>query len=562
MVDYERLIPALTERVEVSALKDALALCKECEREEAVTVMTGGASELVHDPRYFDLAHSLARRVRGAASRMAKGGKGEKYNDLYYECHLFDAPYVFDSFCLYIEKDRDLRKQFYAPRRKQLLPVAGALQDLEEGKLTLLGISEPPGVGKTTLAEFFLAWTSGKHPELANLVGSHSNTFLDGMYGEMLRIMDTKGEYRWGDVFPGLRVITTRARERMIDIGGSKKNAKRFATLEFGSVGSSLAGRVRAQNLLYCDDLVDGIETAMSIDRLDKLWQSYYTDLRQRKIGDRCKELHIATRWSVHDVLGRLEREYEGDPTARFIAFPALDENDQSNFDYPYGLGYTTADLLKQREIMDDVSWKSLYMNTPIEREGILFSNEELRRYFTLPEVEPDNIFAVCDSKEQGADFCVMPVIYQYGKDYYVADFICDDGKVEVIEERVARKLVEDKVKSCRIESNRGGIIFAQNVQAKVKELGGVTNITTKWNQTNKETRIQSASGIVKSRFLFLDESEYPKRKEYRTAMTQLCSYSMRGKNKHDDVPDAMSMAVDFIMNGSMSVVTIRRRPF
>ena len=211
---------------------------------------------------------------------------------------------------------------------------------------------------------------------------------------------------------------------------------------------------------------------------------------------------------------------------------------------------------------MDDVSWKSLYMNTPIEREGILFSTEELRRYFSLPEVEPDNIFAVCDSKEQGADFCVMPVIYQYGKDYYVADFICDDGKVEVLEERIARKLVEDKVRSCRIESNRGGVIFAQNIQAKVKELGGVTNITTKWNQTNKETRIQSASGIVKSRFLFLDESEYPKRKEYRTAMTQLCSYSMRGKNKHDDVPDAMSMAVDFIMNGSLSVVTIRRRPF
>lgn len=562
MVDYEKVITAITERGDVRALQDGLALCKACEKENAVAVMTGRDVETVHDPQMFDMAHSLARKVRVAANRLVRSGKGEKALEVYYACHLFDAPYVFDSFCIYLEKDREPRKQFYMPRRKQLLPVAEALQDLEDGKLTLLAISEPPGIGKTTLAEFFLSWTSGKHPELANLVGSHSNTFLDGMYGEMLRILDTKGEYRWGDVFPGKQVITTRARERMIDIGTSRRQAKRFATLEFGSIGSQLAGRVRAQNLLYCDDLVDSLETAMSADRLDKLWQAYYTDLRQRKIGDRCKELHIATRWSVNDCLGRLEREYEDDPTAKFIAFPALNENDESNFNYPFGLGYTTEDLLKQREIMDDVSWQALFMNQPIEREGILFSPEELRRYFELPEVEPDNIFAVCDSKEQGSDFCVMPIIHQYGSDYYVADFICDDGKVEVLEERIARKLVDGKVRSCRIESNRGGILFAQNVEAKVKQYGGMTNITTKWSQTNKETRIQSASGIVKSRFLFLDESKYPKNKEYRTAMNQLCTYSMRGKNKHDDVPDALSMAVDLIMTGLTNKVTIMNRVF
>ena len=53
-----------------------------------------------------------------------------------------------------------------------------------------------------------------------------------------------------------------------------------------------------------------GIEEALSRDRMDSLWTKYTTDFRQRKIGD-CKELHIATRWSVHDVLGRLEREYD-----------------------------------------------------------------------------------------------------------------------------------------------------------------------------------------------------------------------------------------------------------
>ena len=568
-MDYEKLINGMVEmgeRGDIEPLRDALRLCRVLEREDSVSVIgvdgNTGNSDVIFDEGNFALAHGLVRKVRSAANKLVRDGYGEEALGVYYDTHLFDAPYNFDSFCIYLEKDREPRKQFYMPRRKQLLPIAEALQDLEDGKLHLLAISQPPGTGKTTLAEFFMAWTSGKHPELANLVGSHSNTFLDGMYGEMLRIFDKDGDYRWSDVFPGLRVISTRARERMIDLGASKRQAKRFATVEFGSIGAQLAGRLRAQNLLYCDDLIDGIETAMSMDRLDKLWQQYHTDLRQRKIGDRCKELHICTRWSVHDIVGRLQDEYEKDPGARFLAFPALDENDESNFDYPFGLGYTTADLHKQRDLMDSPSWLALFMNQPIERDGQLFAPEELRRYFQLPDIEPDNIFAVCDSKEQGSDFCVMPVIFQYGNDYYVEDFICDDGKVEVLEERIARKLTDSKVKNCRIESNRGGTLFAQNVQTKLKDYGGVTNITTKWNQTNKETRIQSASGIVKSKFLFLDESEYKKRKEYRTAMTQLCSYSMRGKNKHDDVPDAMSMCVDYIMNGQFTKVSIMKRPF
>ncbi|MBQ2485476.1 MAG: hypothetical protein II518_00245, partial [Candidatus Methanomethylophilus sp.] len=350
---------------------------------------------------------------------MVKDGV-DVYNmlDLYYKTHLFDAPHFFDSFCIYIEKDRAPEKQFYVPRRKQLLPCADALQDLEEGKIELLGISEPPGVGKTTLAEFFLAWTVGRNPFLPNLIGSHNNSFLGGMYGEMLRILDAEGEYKWADVFPGLSVVATNAKDMMIGIGYTKNDDMRFKTLEFSSIGSGNAGKVRAMNILYCDDLVDGIETAMSIDRLDKLWQTYYTDLRQRKVGTRCKELHIATRWSVHDVLGRLERDYEGDPRARFIRFPALDENDESNFDYPFGLGYTTEILHKQRDIMDEPSWRALFMNEPIEREGLLYEASELRRYFALPDKEPDAILAICDTKEQGADFCVMPVMYQYGSDF------------------------------------------------------------------------------------------------------------------------------------------------
>lgn len=565
-MNYEKLIQSLIDRDEPSSIQDAFDVARELETLDAVIVSGGGRREApttIYDEGNFKLAHDMNKKIRSAANRMLSAGvDAENMRDLYYRTHLFDAPHFFDNFCIYIEKDREPQKQFYLPRRKQLLPCTEALQDLEEGRLELLGISEPPGVGKTTLAEFFLAWTSGRNPYLPSLVGSHNNAFLGGVYGEMLRILDSNGEYRWSDVFPGLKVVNTNARDMMIGIGASKADDMRFKTLEFTSIGAQNAGKVRAMNVLYCDDLVDGIETAMSIDRLDKLWQAYYTDLRQRKVGTRVKELHIATRWSVHDVIGRLERQYEGDPTARFIRFSALDENDESNFDYPYGLGYSTKALHDQRDIMDEPSWRALFCNEPIEREGLLYEATELRRFFDLPDREPDTILAICDTKEQGADYCVMPVFYQYGTDFYLDTIICDNGKVETVEERVAQKLVDRKVRMCRIESNRGGTMFAQNVQKRVKELGGMTNITTKWTQTNKETRIIANSGMIKSHVLFKDESYYPRDREYRDAMTQLCSYSMVGKNKHDDVPDVLGLFVDWQLSDRINTATLVKRLF
>ena len=562
-----KLIEKLIARDDPDALYDAFDLCRELETRDCVRVEGVGKRDYgttIYDEDNFNAAHELNRKVRQGANRMIRDGVlPDRMLDLYYKTHLFDAPHFFDSYCIYTEKDRAPEKQFYMPRRKQLLPSANGLQKLEEGKLHTLAISLAPGVGKTTLAEFFLSWTSGRNPFLGNLVGSHNNAFLEGVYGEMLRIFDPQGEYRWGDVFPGLGVINTNAKNLMIGIGYNKSDDMRFKTLQMGgSLGSQLSGRVRASNILYLDDPVDGIETAMSRERLDKLWQTVYTDFFQRAIGNRVKRLIIGTRWSLADPIGRLEEYYSGDPGAMFIREPVLDENDESRFDYPYGLGYTTEALHKQRDMMDEPSWLALYQQQPIEREGQLYAPEELRRYFDLPEKAPDAILAICDTKEQGADYCVCPVFYQYGSDFYMDAIICDNGKVEVVQERISKILVDRKVKQCRIESNRGGTIFAQNVEKRVKELGGMTSIQTRWTQTNKETRIQTNSALVKEHVLFKDESLYAKDREYRDAMTQLTTYSMIGKNKNDDVPDALAMFVDWQMSDRANIATIIKRKF
>lgn len=416
----------------------------------------------------------------------------------------------------------------------------------------------------TTLSLFFLTWFVGRRPDLTALGGSHSNSFLHGVYDEIIRILDKEGEYLYNDVFPDAPMVEMNSKDMRIDL----VKPKRFQNYQFSSIGSGNAGKVRASGLLYCDDLVDGIETAMSRDRLDKLWQMYYTDLRQRKMGggddgivnNVCKELHVATRWSIYDPIGRLEMQYEGNPTAKFLRFPAMDENDESNFDYPYGVGFTTEFYRQQRDIMDDASWDALYMNEPIERQGVLFEAKELRRYFALPDKEPDDIIAVCDTKDSGPDYCVMPIAYQYGADYYIDEIICDNGKPELIEERLIDALMRHGVRSCRFESNRGAGRVAESVQQRLRERGGTTRITTKWTQTNKDARIVSESGPIKMICLFKDESEYTK--EYRTAINMLTNYTMGGKVKHDDVPDAFSMLSDFIRSREYGHATLMQRPF
>ena len=551
----EKILGIIRSGYNFTAMQDMYYLCKECFKKDS-------------DDYDVALGMEYSTELIKLIEKYLIGSKDDKEILELYELHkstlLIRAYDDFDSYLQYVEFNREPEKKFYMPRRKQLKVVVDALQELADGKIEVLCVSLPPGVGKTTLAIFYMTWLAGRNPDEPMLTGSHSNSFVRGVYDECLRIFDKNGEYLWRDVFPTVQLVNTNAKDCRIDLG----KRKRFETLQFTSIGTGNAGLYRAVQLLYCDDLVSGLEVAVSIDRLNKLWETYATDLRQRKLGDRCAELHISTRWSVHDVIGRLELKYSNDNRAKFIVIPALDENEESNFDYPYGVGFSTAMYKDQRDTMDDVSWRALYMNQPIEREGLLYHPDELRRFFELPTnadgavKDPDAILSVCDTKDKGTDFAVLPVAYKYGNDYYIVDCLCDDSLPEVVDERMVQILLKWKVHQCRFESNSAGGRVAEKVQKELKERGGRTNITTKYTTAHKETKIIVNSDFVKAHFLFKDPSTFSSRSEYGRMMNFLCSYTHMGKNKHDDVPDAMAMLSEYIEDMVGKVATVFQRPF
>ena len=477
------------------------------------------------------------------------------------------AFYDFDSYLIALEWDRKPEQRFYQPRRRVLKTAVDAYQDLEDDKLDELFVSQPPRTGKSTLSIFATTWKIGKDSESSNLYSAYSDKITTSFYNGCLEAINDRVTYRWGDIFYGHTLASTNGKDLTFDID----RKKHYPSVTARSIHGTLNGSCDASGWLLSDDLVSGIDEAINKDRLVSLWQIVDNNLVTRGKG-KTKFIWEGTRWANGDPIGLrlevLDREENKHIRRKVINIPALNEKEESNFDYDYGVGFDTAYYLSRRasfEYNQDIaSWNAQYQGSPIEREGTVFESADMN-YFN-GELPPDDMlvrkFMAVDPAFGGGDYTAAPVVYQYSDgSIYVVDVVYDNGDKTVTQKLLIDAIITHGVTAVRFECNKMTMSYKEEVERALEKRGIKINLLTKTAPNNqaKETRIFDKAPLIRT-FYFLDENK--RSKAYKTFMVNVYSFRVTGHNKHDDAPDSLAMAADFIERPASSKVEVFRRPW
>ena len=480
--------------------------------------------------------------------------KSDALNSLYWDVLLWEAPNQFESFLLYMEKNRPYKKKFYEPRMNPLSIVAQDLQDLEDGKYDFYGLSMPPRVGKSTICIFFYAWIIGKRPSSHNAMSGHSGILADRFHNDLIKLTENE-EYTFHEIFPDVQLVSKSSEKNELYYDAVES----FATTTCRGIDGTWTGAVdiSEDGYLYVDDLVRDRKESLSLKRLEGRYQDYLNILVDRK-NDGSKELMVGTRWNVADPLGRIEKQYKNNPRYKFRKIPALNEKGESNFNYPVK-GFSTKYYHNMRDRLDKNEWMAKFMQTPFVREGLLFPADELRYYNgVLPEGD-HRVVGACDVAWGGGDSLSMPIGYEYPNgDVYIPSWIFNKGKKEVTIPLVTGKIIGEKLTEIQFEANNGGDMYSDRVSTELEKHNYHCSCSYKKAPGNMEkmTKMVAYSGDVKKHFIFLDPEHQDQ--EYSDAMDELNMTVQIGDNEHDDAGDGitqLAMKIYGDIDGPASII-------
>ena len=502
-------------------------------------------AELYENLGEFEKADNTALTVIKQGTVVAR--KDTEVLDIVRDAYCIRGKRHFDDYMIATEWNREKNARFWLPRRKILegqLHLATKLDNfMNDPNMRLLSLSMPPGTGKSTLIKFLLAYIAGVYPMSANMYVSYSDGMIKMMYDSVVDMLTDDFEYQHTRIFGERAAPVTSAQYGTI----SYRRRGDFPTIGMISLGGSVTGRTRANKFLITDDLVKNAEVARSPERLEKLWQDYTSTLTTRQIGDNVKQIMLGTIWSAYDPISRMMSEHENDPKYEFVCIPVWDENEHSNFLYDHPDRYTDEKIRERQESLDPVDFSCLYLQNPVEKEGMPLKANELMYYNgVLPDGEPDDIFFVTDVAWGGGDSLSMPVIYVYGDEWYLHDVVFDTSNKEVTRPRVVGKILQHACKSGRFEANNGGDEYADKVDEILRnDYGYMCNITSQKAPTTMGKLVRIEQYIPEIKKVYYRGKDF-RDEEYNRFMKELCSISFRSKNLHDDAADSMAMAVDY----------------
>lgn len=478
----------------------------------------------------------------------------------YYELFKLEAHDLFESFMLYMEKNRPIEERFYQPRINPLRKVAQLIQDLFDDVLDEGMVFMPGRIGKTQIVKMGKLWFGSNRPERSNLYSAYSDKITGGFYDGLLELM-TDPTYTYAEIFPQnveKRPITD-GKDLTIDL----IRKKTYPTFTMRSIYGTLNGACDCDGLGVYDDLFSGIDEALSEDRQNTVWGKFDNNFMPRIKPGKAKLLGIGTRWAPKDVQGRRLDLLNNDPDYasirhREIIIPALNENGESNFDYPHKLGYTTLDYKRRMasfENNDDMaSWFAQYQQEPIERKGIMFNIDNMIFFnpAEIKDIKPDRIFAANDPAYGGGDFVSMPICYEIKGEHYVVDVVYNDGDKDVTIPEVTSRIEDHldkfpkKTAEVHFEETKTTEEYRKKCEKIWKADGYPINTShdPADNQSAKMDRIKNhAPDIRKLHFVDIKFQS----KEYRKYFQNILSCTYEGKMKNDDGVDSTAQLCDMI---------------
>lgn len=490
----------------------------------------------------------------------------------YYNVLMYEAPYLVDSFFLYIEADeKDPYKRFYYPRRKVLQPVVSAYQEIYDGKLDFLSVSQPKRTGKTTGGLKLAQMMGGRDPDGSVFAVGKGEGLVKRFYGGLLQAFETERAYqRFLSVFPEAKKTSEREWKSAENLSIDLKSKNIFPTFTCRPIDGAIVGCTEANTLVYIDDCVKNHEEARNRDRLEFLCEKVTDDVLGRRL-EGTPIIIQGTKYSLYDPITALQNKAdELGWKWKEVAIPALDPiTDESNWEIlrkdKKGTRkiFTTDYYRKERMLVSEETWAAEFQQEPFEAKGRMFPEKELNYFEELPvDREPDAIMAACDSADKGEDSCSMPVGYVYGHEVYIVDVVFDSSGVQFTKPECANMIIKHNVKTVTFESNSAGEYFGRDVMDIVKSQGGRCSARFKFNCSNKITRMENARDNIIRDYYFRDFRKMDRSSQYYKFMKELTTMTRSGKVKHDDAPDSIALFENEMRTGTTAKAEAIHNPF
>lgn len=429
--------------------------------------------------------------------------------------------------------------KFYKEDREYLHNFADILQGVYTGTMRNeegneyrgILVSFPPRHGKSYTIALFASWLLGNNPDKSVIDVSYNIPLASKaskITREIVLQKPTPDTITFTDIFPG---VSLKSGDASILSWALDKNGRKQG--DFAYMATGLDGSVTgygARGLLIIDDPVKNAAEAFNKSRLDAIYDTY-TNTFFSRIEKGAKELIIQTRWSKDDLIGRIlsspiGKEYY---VVRYQAYnPDTDSmlcDDILN----------KQDYLAKKAITDEGIFLANYQQQTIDKKGVLYPDIDQNKYDG--EIEDNGRrFCYVDPSFTGNDYFAAIVGQVMQDKIYILDLMYNQNYGHY-EDELLQLLIKNNVKEVMIESNSGGMIFADNIKKRIKnDYNNQIIVSTKHQSKNKETRLITYAPFI------LRDVLWPKmiKMTHSEAWEHIINFS-RIKNAHDDIEDALT---------------------